>query len=406
VARLAAKRLSAVEIRPGASHQHEFHAGKLRGGLGFGDEAVRGRLRLVVFGDESDEPVVDEDAFTLYDARAAHPTRSEWHLYYYSSIFEDAAEPGDLLVLYRPDDSLDLHGVVLRQGSEREQSFLDAMDLGAGQMVDQFRLLDPEAPSPAARRRVGEALTLWEEESRSGSEIAEYPASEHPIVSRAIRERALPPTLEMAMAAADLARGQLDPVADPDNYLLTVLETETRLFRTIEAATAAESLRAMWAARPNVADVLEWAMRVHQARRSRRGQSLQHHFAGLLRANDLPFGAQCRTEPGETPDFLVPSCEAYADPRFPSGKLRMVACKTTSKERWRQVLNEARRIPEKYLLTLDERLSLATVTEMRAASLRVFIPEPLLASVYDVHPMRASLGDVSELLKELAAVTM
>jgi hypothetical protein len=311
-----------------------------------------------------------------------------------------------LLVLYRPDDTDDLHGVVLRRESKREQSFLEAMDLGTEQMAEQFRLLDPETPSPAARRTVGEELTLWEGRPERTDDDRPYPEAEHPLVQRAIRERALPATREMAAAATDLLRSELDPITRPDDYLVALLETETRLFHRIEEATTQESLQTMWATTPNVADVLEWAMRIHQARRSRRGQSLQHHFAGLLSANDLSFGAQCRTEPGETPDFLFPSCDAYTDPSFPDGQLRMVACKTTSKERWRQVLNEAQRIPEKYLLTLDQRLSPATIDEMSAARLRVFVPRSILVSAYDKHPAKSALDDVSELLKELAAVRM
>lgn len=374
--------------------------------MGFASEPTRGNLRLVVFGDDGNDAIIDEDVFTLYDARAANPSRSEWHLYYRSSIFEEAAEPGDLLVLYRPDDGSDLHGIVLRGGSEREQRFLEAMHMGADQLIDEFRLLDPDAPSPAARRRVGEALALRDQVPAKAPDAAEYPKSEHPLVSRAVREGRLPTTREMASAAEGLAQQRLDPVGEPDEYLATLLDAETRLFHEIEDATSAESLNAMWTSRPNVAEVLEWAMRIHQARRSRRGQSLQHHFASLLRANNLPYGAQCRTEPGEVPDFVVPSCEAYADPTFPDDKLRMVACKTTSKERWRQILNEAHRIPEKYLLTLDERLSAATIGEMAVARLRVFLPRPVLTSAYDNHPLRGGLNDVSELLKDLSAVTM
>jgi hypothetical protein len=35
----------------------------------------------------------------------------------------------------------------------------------------------------------------------------------------------------------------------------------------------------------------------------------------------------------------------------------MVACKSTARERWAQVLKEADRVAEKYLLTMDEDLT-------------------------------------------------
>lgn len=52
-------------------------------------------------------------------------------------------------------------------------------------------------------------------------------------------------------------------------------------------------------------------------------------------------------EGGKRPDFLFPTQVAYEDPAFPANRLRMLAAKTTCKDRWRQVLNEANRITTK-----------------------------------------------------------
>src|SRR3954452_5223380 len=97
--RFAIKRLAAVEIDPDRSNQHEFNAGRIHSGLGFVSNSVHGRLRLLIYVDDDGEPIVDDDRYTLYDARARHPTRSEWHLYYYSVALASEARPGDLLVL-------------------------------------------------------------------------------------------------------------------------------------------------------------------------------------------------------------------------------------------------------------------------------------------------------------------
>jgi hypothetical protein len=77
----------------------------------------------------------------------------------------------------------------------------------------------------------------------------------------------------------------------------------------------------------------------------------------------------------------------------------MVACKSTSRERWRQVLNEAARIPEKYLLTVDTGISHATIDAMQRAALRVFLPAPIITAFYADNA--GSIGTVSELLTEL-----
>ncbi len=55
----------------------------------------------------------------------------------------------------------------------------------------------------------------------------------------------------------------------------------------------------------------------------------------------------------------------------------MLAAKTSSKDRWRQVLAEADRINPKHLLTLEPSISVAQTTEMQASELQLVIPRPL-----------------------------
>ena len=62
--------------------------------------------------------------------------------------------------------------------------------------------------------------------------------------------------------------------------------------------------------------------------------------------------AQAKTENGKKPDFLFPSQAAYEDPAFPEEQLRMLASKTSIKDRFRQVADEANRIRDKHLFTL------------------------------------------------------
>ena len=69
--------------------------------------------------------------------------------------------------------------------------------------------------------------------------------------------------------------------------------------------------------------------------------------------------------------------EAYQDVSYPSDKLRMLAAKTTCKDRWRQVIREADRIPVKHLLTLQEGVSLNQYQEMEEAGIKLVVPKQL-----------------------------
>jgi len=60
----------------------------------------------------------------------------------------------------------------------------------------------------------------------------------------------------------------------------------------------------------------------------------------------------------------------------------MLATKTTARDRWRQVLNEADRIPAKHLLTLQEGVSENQFAEMQAAQLQLVVP----AGLVDAYP--------------------
>ena len=108
------------------------------------------------------------------------------------------------------------------------------------------------------------------------------------------------------------------------------------------------------------------------------------------------------TENGEKPDFMFPGCTQYHDAEFDSDHLRMVGCKSTLKDRWRQVLHEARRIEAKYVLTLDRRITAPVMASMLAAHLRVYMPSQVFER-YAERPFRDELHSVAELVADLEA---
>lgn len=87
-------------------------------------------------------------------------------------------------------------------------------------------------------------------------------------------------------------------------------------------------------------------------------------------------------EGNKKPDFIFPSGEAYHNSSFDIQKLVTLAAKTTCKDRWRQVLNEANRLKDspKYLCTLQQGISGAQMDEMQAENVVLVVPEPYIVS--------------------------
>ena len=63
------------------------------------------------------------------------------------------------------------------------------------------------------------------------------------------------------------------------------------------------------------------------------------------------------------------------DAGFPSERVRMLAVKTTLKDRWRQVTEECADLPVRHLLTLQEGVSEAQFRLITEAGIRLVVPE-------------------------------
>jgi hypothetical protein len=196
----------------------------------------------------------------------------------------------------------------------------------------------------------------------------------------------LPPAwLEAFPSAADIVRKAVDlrPIAreTADTRLLRRRDCEFELFKAVEQELVGPRVAAGF---NRLDDFLALAQTVLQRRKSRSGRSLELHAReifieeGLEEGIDFSHGGQ--TEDGKKPDFLFPSAAAYRDPAWPADRLRMLGAKTTARDRWRQILNEADRIPTKHLLTLQEGVSVPQFAEMTAAGVKLVVPEPLFKS--------------------------
>lgn len=165
----------------------------------------------------------------------------------------------------------------------------------------------------------------------------------------------------------------------PDRRLLTRRKCEYELFRSVEEAVELPLIQGGFS---TIEEFVGVAQRILQRRKSRSGRSLELHVREILLEEgleeDRDFAHGPITEAGKRPDFLFPSEEAYRNSSFPSDQLRMLAVKTTCKDRWRQILNEADRVPVKHLLTLQEGVSMSQFSEMREADVTLVVPRALL----------------------------
>jgi hypothetical protein len=395
---LAAKLLAAVEVSASASHQHEFNAGLLRVALDLPKEKTSGELEIIYAGTDGEDPSGEMCGYTLYDSREGKPRSAEYRLYFNSTELQSNAAPGDILIIVRADDGTNLKALVLPQESGPGRAIAAMLRVEGIEIEDRFR----EITTVVRKMDLGELLLSTAKDETVLNASSFIAAADPALIARALAAGGLPSTRAMADEAGRIVRSLRAGELTPDDQIHLSLEAETALFQHIEERVGQKWLDDLAAAgRISFSDAATLVMRQLQSRKSRRGQSLQNHFRSVLDVHEIPYGAQCKTERGEKPDFIVPGCTQYADPSFADRSLRMVACKSKVRERWRQILEEADRIPEKYLLTLDPALTDDTVTKMLGTQLAVFLPRQVIDTHYTGRKIVPDLATVSKLVEKL-----
>lgn len=398
--KLAAKLLAEVEVSASASNQHELNAGTLRKALGFQETPVVGELELNFLTADGETPVGETARYTLYNARAGQPRAPEYRLYYSSDLLQDSALPGDILFIARADESDALKALVVRPGTSLGQSMLAVLNNAHLPLYRRFRSL----ATLVSGADLEHLLHASSDTARVPDAGVIVEACDPEVVAAVLQTGALPLTDAMADLAHRVGRKLGAASLDPDTELCWHLEIETALFSYLENRLGQAALDALAAGgRIAFEDATALIMSQLQSRRSRRGLSLQHHFRKLLEGRNIPFTAQCKTERGETPDFVFPGCAQYADPLFPAERLRMVAAKSTIKERWGQILKEADRIPSKFVLTLDGKMTDSVIARMTENQLVVHLPRQLVEVHYAGREGATHLRTVSQLVDSLVS---
>lgn len=387
---VAFKRLVAVDLPHLGSHEHELNGtAALRSFFRQpAREKVREKVHWVFLEDDADA-VHGEGHVTFYDARAKsveRTGRSEWRLYY-TGEFLARASVGDLLVLARAANG-SLFGIVARQDSAWTAALQVLLPMGAAlprlQLVTQQSLSATELGLVAQRLLDDLGLEELLPPSTSDAQL---------VIDRFGRE------FPSSAALSALAREVLPcNECDPDACLDQWLARELQLFRALEEAIIQTRIHDGF---NTVDEFLSFSLSVQNRRKSRAGYALQHHAEALFSRCGLRFEAQVITERSHKPDFLFPGSAEYRDPDYPVHLLTVLAAKSSCKERWRQILAEADRLPVKNLLTLDPCLSASTVAEMEAQRVRLILP----AKVRNVYPPHVSgrMLTVSTLVDEIRA---
>ncbi|HCP80149.1 MAG TPA: type II restriction endonuclease [Octadecabacter sp.] len=159
-----------------------------------------------------------------------------------------------------------------------------------------------------------------------------------------------------------------------DKRLVRRRDCEFELFQSLEEAVELPRAKAGFA---TIADFLAAAQTVLQRRKARSGKSLELHMREILIEENFDENKDFTYQPkaGNNPDFLFPTEAAYLDAAFPRERVRMLAVKTTFKDRWRQVTEECADLPVRHLLTLQEGVSEPQFKLISNAGIRLVVPE-------------------------------
>jgi hypothetical protein len=185
-----------------------------------------------------------------------------------------------------------------------------------------------------------------------------------------------PPTIELANNARDCYNKAFSITEaiikkNPDREILHWLDAEFQLFKTIENDRYSNRIKTIF---NSVEELIETANTILNRRKSRAGKSLELHLTEIFKTFNLSFDAQKVTEDNKKPDFIFPGIEAYHNPKVSPEKLVLLASKTTCKDRWRQIINEADRVKIKHLFTLQQGISRNQLDEMYRYDVCLVVP--------------------------------
>ena len=367
---VAVKRLSAVEADTTVSNQHEYNGvSLLKQVFGTGVQRLVLPTRFLYLTDD-EEPVEANGELTWYDARYNHPTRTEWRLYYPTNTVTECANEDDALFICLESDGSVLE-IIAPQKSAIENQLFWLFDIRPEETRDHFVAKTDMSQQPANNVIFAARMILYS----IGVEIQDDEDYTDILVERF--GNTFPTTKEFSAFARSTVEG--DPINNPDDTLIQWFDREEKMFKCMEEHLIEERLKKGFIKDGDV-DVdsfIQYSLSVNNRRKSRAGLSLENHLEEIFCANGIRYSHTPVTENRSKPDFIFPSIDLYRDETFPATQLTMLGAKTTAKDRWRQVLEEADRIERKHLITLEGAISENQTNEMISRNLQLVVPKEI-----------------------------
>lgn len=365
---VAIKRLSAVEANTAVSNQHEFNGSKPLKTL-FGRERISYEARFLWLAGEN-EGFSCEGNITWYDSREAHPTRSEYRLYFKSNDVMDQALAGDMLIVAKRSNG-EIFMVLVPSGSTLESQILWLFGVGQIGFDFNFQSIE-EGHNPEVDYAVRYIL------EEMGIEVADPEGSYLDGILEPYFDGGFPRTSVFSELARNSLR-DVSPYEEPDETLLKWIEQEEKLFKRLERHFVSKRIELGFRndGTTDVEGFIQFSLSVHNRRKSRVGYALENHLEEIFKAHNLTYSRTQITENKSKPDFMLPHINNYYDLTFPETRLTMLGVKSTCKDRWRQVLAEANRINNKHLFTLEPGISENQTDEMQANHLQLVLPKRL-----------------------------
>lgn len=368
----AVKTLTMVDATPSGSNQHEVGTTRSMRDKFLGAEKTKFDVTYIWL-DDTEQAISHDDFATHYDSRENNPNRSpEWRLYYTGNPVTEVMNAGDTLFLAKRKNENRLVFIVTQPDSTFEKQLLWLFGLQRpGDRFQSIELTGNEGEIDLAAQLIFDELGI-EYEIEAVDKLDE-------IINRF--GGVFPTTKEFSLLARQTC-GEVDPREAPDNALETWLSHEEAMFRRLELQVVRERLKDGFAAESDV-DVegfLKFSLGVQNRRKSRMGRAFENHLAALFDAWTIRYEQNAITENKQKPDFLFPDLETYKTATPGDASLMMLGVKSTCKDRWRQILPEADKIPNKHLATIELSISEAQTDQMQTYKVQLVVPNSVKLS--------------------------
>lgn len=383
----AVKRLSAVEADSRRSNQHEFNASKELIAI-MGRDNREKIPAVFLWIDDKDGSIYEEGYLTWYDARRTHPTRSEYRLYFPSNaVMNEASEDDTVFFALRGNGTILAIITPKNSTSENQVAFLFGL---SEQLNRNFRIQNFEEDEP---REVDFTIRMMLTQIGIETKKFEAPDFLDDMIDRFGKDF---PSTKIFSEYARSTLLEVSALNDPDKGLISWIEREELLFRTLEKNIVEEQINKGF---NDVDEFVAYSLSVQNRRKARAGLALENHLEEVFKEFGVKYARGVRTEKKSKPDFLFPSEHEYRNPSFMDSKLTMLGAKTSCKDRWRQILTEAERIDEKHLITLEPSISVDQTLEMTSQNVQLVVPTPLHVSYTE--GQRNDLMSLSEFISML-----